>query len=142
MLSTGCHAHRSRTSRSSFIRPSEFVRLAAAAKGGAMNSIRATMVAIAALIGSAVAASPTFANKWELTLQLVGPNAEPMQIRVCQTSTGTVIGTYSSATWLPTNDFRVDFNDTPGPGVDVSLTPGIQYTVTFIGWNKSCYISG
>src|SRR5206468_4938396 len=41
----------------------------------------------------------------------------------------------------PANDFTVDF-DGSATGYDVSLQRDVQYTVTFIGWNKSCYIQG
>jgi len=97
---------------------------------------RALVVALASCLWTTVAG----ANAWELMIQLSGPNASAMQIRVCETATGHVVGTYMSNAYQGANDFTVDFNNTGG--ADVSLPAGVQYTLTFVGWNKSCYIEG
>ena len=104
-----------------------------------MRHVRGTSSVTAAIVSLAIAASAALATPWELTLQLV-PNVSRMQIRVCETQTGTIIGTYWTDALQAANDFTVDFNGTPGS--DVQLTRGVQYTVTFIGWSKSCYIQG
>src|SRR5258706_5468868 len=102
------------------------------------RSIRIRTFAV--LLASCLWTTLAGANAWELMIQLSGPNSSAMQIRVCETATGHVVGTYMSNAYQGANDFTVDFNNTGG--ADVSLPPGVQYTLTFVGWNKSCYIEG
>lgn len=81
---------------------------------------------------SSALASRVMANAWELMIQLTGPSTG---FRVCETATGNVIGTYPAS-----STFTVDFNNTGG--ATVSLQPNVQYTLTFTGWSKACYIQG
>ncbi|MGH7731521.1 MAG: hypothetical protein ACRENJ_09780 [Candidatus Eiseniibacteriota bacterium] len=97
-----------------------------------------TAIAIAAGIVSA--STSAFAVPWELHVQLVGPGANAMQIRVCETATGSVVGTFWSNDIQSADDFTVDFNGQSG--ADIQLTVDVTYTFTFVGWGKSCYVSG
>lgn len=104
-----------------------------------MNT-RVRFHALTFALAGALWAAAAGATSWELTITLSGPGADAMQIRVCDTQTGAIIGTYASNAHQATNDFTVDFNGQAG--ADVSLSPNRPYTLTFIGWNKSCYIEG
>jgi hypothetical protein len=90
-------------------------------------------------IGLLVAAGAAYATPWELGIRGLGSG---MPIEVRNTSTGQLIGTYTSHAPVSSGvNITIDFNGTAGS--DIQLTPEVQYTFIFKNWsNKAAYVEG